>query len=183
MYKNNVETIIYIMDSDEIYKAIGYIVVIIFFIYVISKIFRLNTRIIEGFDDAVSNKKDNTSTNKKSSSNKSVNQEDIKKEIDKLIAKEKSLKDYLQIYIRENKDNYGTLMDSLYNITNYRMIKLVLETSDKVNNNPDSGETKAALEQINNMKEFMNTLTYTYKTLDNLSKSDNSSSEESGSTF
>ena len=36
------------MDSDEIYKIIGYIVAVIFFIYLISKAFSLNVRVIEG---------------------------------------------------------------------------------------------------------------------------------------
>ena len=46
--KKNVESIIYIMDSDEIYKFIGYTVAVIFFIYLISKAFSMNVRLIEG---------------------------------------------------------------------------------------------------------------------------------------
>lgn len=38
----------YIMDSDEFYKFIGYAVAVIFFIYLISKAFSLNVRVIEG---------------------------------------------------------------------------------------------------------------------------------------
>ena len=36
------------MDSDEIYKFIGYTVAVIFFIYLISKAFSMNVRLIEG---------------------------------------------------------------------------------------------------------------------------------------
>jgi hypothetical protein len=37
------------MDSDEIYKIIGYVVAVIFFIYLISKALSLNVRVIEAF--------------------------------------------------------------------------------------------------------------------------------------
>jgi hypothetical protein len=36
------------MDSDEIYKIIGYFVAVIFFIYLISKALSMNVRVIEG---------------------------------------------------------------------------------------------------------------------------------------
>jgi hypothetical protein len=40
------------MDSDVAYKFIGYAVVVLFFIYIISKTIRLNTRLIEGLANA-----------------------------------------------------------------------------------------------------------------------------------
>jgi hypothetical protein len=172
MHKNNVETIIYIMDSDEIYKFVGYAVIVLFFIYVISKTIRFNTRIIEGLENKSSSKKD------------SADQEKVKKDTEKLNTKENTLKDYLQIYVQENKDNYGNMMDSLYNVTNYRMIKLIIDNAENINNKPDAGETKAAINQIKDMKELMNTLSYAYKTLDSLSKtSKKDTTEEEQSAF
>jgi len=35
------------MEADDIYKFIGYSVVVLFFIYVIARVMRINTRIIE----------------------------------------------------------------------------------------------------------------------------------------
>jgi hypothetical protein len=159
MHKNNVETIIYIMDSDEIYKFVGYAVIVLFFIYVISKTIRFNTRIIEGLENKSSSKKD------------SADQEKVKKDTEKLNTKENTLKDYLQIYVQENKDNYG-------------MIKLIIDNAENINNKPDAGETKAAINQIKDMKELMNTLSYAYKTLDSLSKtSKKDTTEEEQSAF
>ena len=36
------------MESDDIYKFIGYAAVVLFFIYLLSKVMKLNARIIEG---------------------------------------------------------------------------------------------------------------------------------------
>lgn len=46
------------MDSDDVYKFIGYTVVVMFFLYIISKTMRLNARIIEGMAGAIGRKKD-----------------------------------------------------------------------------------------------------------------------------
>ena len=45
------------MDSDEIYKIIGYFVAVIFFIYLISKALSLNVRVIEAFGGSSSSSK------------------------------------------------------------------------------------------------------------------------------
>jgi hypothetical protein len=74
------------MDSDEIYKFIGYTVAVLFFIYIISKILRLNTRIIEAFGVDTNNPPPSTDTsgqfgnksdgNKSDDNNKSNNNKD-----------------------------------------------------------------------------------------------------------
>jgi len=44
------------MDSDEFYKFIGYAAVVLFFIYILSKVMRINARIIEGLTNTISTK-------------------------------------------------------------------------------------------------------------------------------
>ena len=36
------------MESDDVYKFIGYAVVVLFLIYLLSNVMKINTRIIEG---------------------------------------------------------------------------------------------------------------------------------------
>ena len=62
------------MDSDEIYKFVGYAVAVLFFIYLISKALSLNVRIIEGATTIKdSSSKGNSSKGNSSKSNSSKN--------------------------------------------------------------------------------------------------------------
>jgi len=155
------------MESDEIYRFVGYAVVVIFFIYLISKAFTMNIRMIEGFTST------GTSTGKGSSgTSNNVNPDDITNEIKLLQTSEDTLKSYFQI--DKNKDNYGALLDNLYTITNYRLLKLIMDNAEIINNKPDDANTMAAIKKINELKEFMETLSYSYKSLDNLSSNSGS---------
>ena len=155
------------MESDEIYRFVGYAVVVIFFIYLISKALTMNIRMIEGFTST------GTSTGKGSSgTSNNVNPDDITNESKLLQTSEDTLKSNFQI--DKNKDNYGALLDNLYTITNYRLLKLIMDNAEIINNKPDDANTMAAIEKINELKEFMETLSYSYKSLDNLSSNSGS---------
>ena len=154
------------MNSDEIYKFIGYAVVVIILIYVISKAFSLNVRLIEGMTTGSDS---GTSTSKSKAGNAdTIDQKEIENEIKLLQTKEDTLRDYFNVN-KTTKPNYSALVDHLYNITNYRMLKLIIENSENINNKPDDTATLAAIKKINEMKEFMETLTFSYKTVEGLS--------------
>ena len=150
------------MDTDEIYKFIGYAVAVIFFIYIISKALSINVRVIEGL----------TSQNDTSKTDL-VNQDNILDEIKLLQKTEDSLKTSFNID-KSTKDNYSTLLDNLYTVMNYRLLKLIIENSEKINSKPDDPATIASIKKINEMKEFIDTLSFYYKTLDTLSSNSNS---------
>jgi hypothetical protein len=150
------------MDTDEIYKFIGYAVAVIFFIYIISKALSLNVRVIEG----LTGQNDTSKTDL-------VNQDNILDEIKLLQKTEDSLKTSFNID-KSTKDNYSTLLDNLYTVMNYRLLKLIIENSEKINSKPDDPATIATIKKINEMKEFMDTLSFSYKTLDTLSSNSTS---------
>ena len=157
------------MESDEIYKFIGYAVAVIFFIYLISKALTLNVRVIEGLTIT----SDKSGSGGSSSSLSNANQDIIIEEIKLLQKKEDDLKEAFKVD-STNKSNYGTLLDSLYTITNYRLLKLIIDNSENINNKPDDAITMAAIKKINDLKEFMDTLSFSYKTIDNLAENHSS---------
>ena len=144
------------MDSDEIYKFIGYTVAVIFFIYLISKAFSMNVRLIEGLAT-----KETSNPDKK---RKKVEERD-QKEISDLIKEKKVREDDLadSLAIPKNKKKYAEYLTTVYNSLNYSMIDDVLSTTTFT---PDDSK------DFNEKKQFLDTIEFLYNSLDRLSDSD-----------
>ncbi len=134
------------MDSDEIYKFIGYTVAVIFFIYLISKAFSMNVRLIEGL------------------ASKKVEERD-QKEILELIKEIKEQEDRKadSLAIPKNKKNYAEFLTSMYNGLNYHLIEELLSRNV---NTPDK------IKDFNEKKQTLDAIEFLYNSLDRLSDSD-----------
>ena len=164
------------MESDEIYKFIGYAVAVLFFLFVITKVLKLQTRIIEGARNRT-NKEKNKENNKEKKKKKKANgedeedeedEEDDKKKVktydqDVLIDKiddaqkvEYKLANYLDITDSDNKQNYKDFITSKYNSLNYQMLQQYFDGT--------GGDNKA----YNDLKTSMDTLEFLYNSIDRL---------------
>jgi hypothetical protein len=117
------------MDSDEIYKIIGYTVAVIFFIYLISKAFSLNVRVIESFagDDEEEDKKDDKKNNIGARAIfLNNNKETIGAKDDdyykKMINNMEKKNDEMKETITQNKDLYRDVLSVQYNYYLYALI-------------------------------------------------------------
>ena len=173
------------MDSDEVYKIIGYIVAVIFFIYLISKAFRLNVRVIEGLSFG-SNKKDDKKDDNKSSgfgSNNSGgssvgggggsgirdnkgNEKSTEDDDKKIIVKEKE-NDEIKKNIVKKKELYKDALSASYNHVVYSLIEVSSRfiTDDFTSNDVNNG----LMNQIKRMKDTLDVLDFAYNEVVNLS--------------
>ena len=144
------------MESDEIYKFIGYTVAVIFFIYLISKAFSLNVRVIEGMTSSSDNKseiKNNNDNNKE----KSKKMEDSSNSIKQKLINE--------------KDQYKNVLSAAYNHQLYSIIEL----SAQIASNQDTSSVKMpdqlsieAFKNIKAMKDYLDVLELSYDQLNEL---------------
>jgi len=144
------------MESDEVYKFIGYSVAVIFFIYLISKAFSLNVRVIEGMtssSDKKSEIKNNNDNNKEKSKKMEDNNNSIKQ---KLI---------------DEKDEYKNVLSAAYNHQLYSLIELSAQIGANQDNSstkmPDQ-ETIDSFNKLKSMKDYLDILELSYDQLDQL---------------
>ena len=145
------------MDSDEIYKIIGYFVAVIFFIYLISKALSMNVRVIEGMIGSSSSSDSKSSSSSNSSSKRpakcgknistqaKISDEDMKKEIDSInisVQKciDKSCNDYDNIKnsgATQNKDYIAALNDGFDAIIYQQKMSALQRASSLIDDDKD----------------------------------------------
>ena len=146
------------MDSDEVYKFIGYSVAVIFFIYLISKAFSLNVRVIEGMTSS-SDKKSEIKNNNDSGNNKEKSK--------KMEDNNNSIKQKLI----DEKDEYKNVLSAAYNHQLYSLIELSAQIGANQDNSstkmPDQ-ETIDSFNKLKSMKDYLDILELSYDQLDQL---------------
>lgn len=155
------------MDSDEVYKTIGYIVAVIFFIYLIGKALTLNVRVIEGLTSSKKGIKDNKlddegkgKDNKKSSkktqenlSNKEKQNEDNKK---KILDRKETTKDMLSATYNHNLNLIINLSTSIGQMDDFS--KLELPTQEEID----------SMNKLKTIKEYLDIVEFAYNQLDEM---------------
>jgi len=148
------------METDEIYKFIGYAVAVIFFIYLISKAFSLNVRVIEGM---VGNKKDGK---KDSDGGISANRDSVTNGDDmdkKIIEKEKGNDKQKEVLIK-NKEQYKDALSVAYNRELYLLISKTVEIELlDVKQDVDN-----LYKQLKSKKDYLDVLDFAYNEVDKL---------------
>jgi hypothetical protein len=154
------------MDSDDIYKYIGYTVAVIFFIYLISKALSLNVRLIEGLTP---NSKNKETANIRNNKDNEFNTEDdsTKQKITDKKNQNKSINEDMV----KNKDNYKDSLSAAYNNQLYALIQLSAKvgfTQDFTDMGLPDQTTTDNINKLKNMKDFLEILDFAYNEVDNL---------------
>jgi hypothetical protein len=177
------------MDSDEIYKIIGYFVAVIFFIYLISKALSMNVRVIEGMigSSSSSDSKSSSSSSSNSSSKrpakcgknistqKKISDEDMKKEIDGLNTKvqqciDQNCNQYDDVInggATQNKDYIAALNESFDTIIYQQK---VLAANDAVNLLDASEDLRAEATIAKKIKNDISPILQNVKTMEECKK-------------
>ena len=158
------------MDSDEVYKFIGYAVAVIFFIYLITKSIKLNVRVIEGMTSSNDSKK-NIKDNKVDDEGKDKdNKKTSKKTQENLSNKEKQNEDNKK-KILDRKETTKDILSATYN----HNLNLIIVHSAALGRNQDfSTSEMPKQEEIDNMnklktiKEYLDIVEFAYNQLDEM---------------
>lgn len=139
------------MESDDIYKYVGLLVIIVFVVYIIVKTMNFQVRMVEGFSvsDTLNNSSPPTDKDKVPDAIKS----NINKISDALLTDK-----YLQAY-------EDTIIDLDTNIDMY-ILSQVLNNAEAISTDPGSISSQATIAKINNAKNFSDALNHAIKTLD-----------------
>ena len=137
------------MESDDIYKYVGFFIVVLFLIYIIIKTMKFQFAAIEGM----------TGINKSSSdtTDKDKVPEAIKSNTMRI---EDSL--LLDKYTKAYED---TIIDLDANVDMY-LLEQVLQNAEKISSDPGSEENQKLISKLNNVKSFKETLNLAIKVLD-----------------
>ena len=152
------------MNSDEVYKCIGYIVVAFFLLYIVLRTIKFQANLVEGLTGMKGTKA--TTPVKKGMEQKPVT--DLTDEIKDL---EQVIIDYLQISKSVNHDNYQNVMTELYNLLNLRQIKMILEQAQNIADGGDTADVSGYVEIIKSYQDLMDCLKYTYSSIDDFAGS------------
>ena len=146
------------MNSDDIYKFIGYTVAVLFFIYVFAKSLRFQTKLFEprGIIEGM------TVAEKK---NQEFDQEKLKDDLQTYKDMIQDQKDILKIYKPDYKDTYKQVIESMHDLTEYRLIRSTIAAEDLIRDKSETAEGIEKMEQLRNQKEFLLTLDYVYTNL------------------
>lgn len=151
------------METDDFYKFIGYTVAVIFFIYLISKAFSLNVRVIEGMTSSGSGSKSDIKNNKDSGKETGDKKANLKKmEDDNESVKKKLL---------EEKDEYKDVLSAAYNHQLYSIIDLSAQIGTKQDNSTTNMPDQATIDSFNklkSMKDYLDTLEFSYDQINEL---------------
>lgn len=150
------------MNSDDIYKFIGYTVAVLFFIYVFAKSLRFQTKLFEprGIIEGM------TVAEKK---NQEFDQEKLKDDLQTYKDMIQDQKDILKLYKPEYKDTYKQIIESMHDLTEYRLIRSTIAAEELIRDKNETAEYIEKMDQMNKQKEFLITLDYIYTGINNLS--------------
>ena len=158
------------MNEGEIYKFIGFLAVTVFFLYLISKALNLNLNfkkdVTEGMASAelianvTKNKENRTKEEQKSDQTIFrilVPMENLKENVTKKA-------DLIKIY--ENKTDYHDIIVYLHQAVGYTLLTNTLQYAANITQDPNTTKAKSEMDEINKLKQFMESLEYAVKTLD-----------------
>ena len=165
------------MHSDEIYKFIGYTVVVIFAIYVVSKSVSFQTgMIVEGL------------ANRRSSAEITADNDAKKRRIENLKLSNdnwsESIEDEqkaLELSDAELKGEYQRRLDNIYDKTNLEFVKMVSNSADTIIGNPTSQASINIMTNANTIRMFLDNLEYVSGALDTIASGNSGGSSSSGS--
>jgi len=148
------------IDSDDIYKYLGFIVVVVLVCVFVSKCMRMHFSIIEGM-----------TSGSKDSSEESTNSSSVSTLAQEVLEKGQEMEDNL--LIEKYKDDYENLIintDTMVSMSQLGMLK-------QLSNNVDVKKTDELIKKINDIEIFKTSLNSMMKSLDK------KSSSESGGLF
>tara|TARA_Y100000389_G_C17452642_1_gene515909 strand:+ start:1402 stop:1851 length:450 start_codon:yes stop_codon:yes gene_type:complete len=148
------------IDSDDIYKYLGFIVVVVLVCVFVSKCMRMHFSIIEGM-----------TSGSKDSSEESTNSSSVSTLAQEVLEKGQEIEDNL--LIEKYKDDYEDLIintDTMVSMSQLGMLK-------QLSNNVDVKKTDELIKKINDIETFKTSLNSMMKSLDK------KSSSESGGLF
>ena len=156
------------MNSDALYKNIGFVAVVVLFFYIVNKVVKLQNNAIEGF----ANKSAGGSSSSSSSTENKQTADDVetaqKEKLNTL--KDKEIKSSATLDIKKNKQLYYDILFSHYNNTHYDMTNMILENAVKITQTPDSVESQQIMTKLNTMKEYAATLEHMTNFFDDVTK-------------
>uniref|UniRef100_A0A6C0IL49 Uncharacterized protein n=1 Tax=viral metagenome TaxID=1070528 RepID=A0A6C0IL49_9ZZZZ len=136
------------MESDDIYKYVGFFIVVVFLIYMVIKIMKVQFRVLEGM----------------TSSDSSTGGTDKDKVPEAIKSNTTRVEDALLIdkYTKAYED---TIIDLDANIDMY-ILNQLLTNAEKISADPGSDENQLLMTKINNAKNFKEALNHGIKVLD-----------------
>lgn len=137
------------MEGDDIYKYVGLFIIVVFLIYVVINILKLQVNVLEGM--TTSGNKNETTTDKD-------------KVPDAIKSNTSRVEDALLID-KYSKAYEDTILDLDSNIDIFILSK-VLQNAEQISSDPGSIENQKLLTQINNAKAFKDSLNHAIKVLD-----------------
>ena len=149
------------MNSDDIYKFIGYAVAVLFFMYVFAKSLRFQTRlfeprgIIEGMTVAEQKEQE-------------YDQDKLNDDLTKYKDMIQDQKDILKLYKPEYRDTYKQIVECMHNLTEYRLLRATISAETLIRENNESAEAIEKMAQLQKQKEFLDTLDYVYNNITEL---------------
>ena len=151
------------MSSDDLYKNIGFAVVVIFFIYIVYRVIKFQNNVLEGFRIVSKDKNGNviTETN--------ANYATRMKEIDNALKNKQELY-RVDLNITSNKKIYDSILYSQYNNVIYNMTSMMVEKSQAISLNPGSSESLQVMNTVNAMKEYAKSLEYVSEFVEDMAK-------------
>ena len=156
------------MNSDALYKNIGFVAVVVLFFYIVNKVVKLQNNAIEGF----ANKSAGGSSSSSSSTENKQTADDVetaqKEKLNTL--KDKEIKSSATLDIKKNKQLYYDILFSHYNNTHYDMTNMILANAVKITQTPDSVESQQIMTKLNTMKEYAATLEHMTNFFDDVTK-------------
>jgi len=136
------------MESDDIYKYIGFFVLVFFLIYIVLRTMKFHFKIVNGFRNTMegftSTDKDKVSDAIKSNTNK--------------VSDSLLITKYLKAY-------EDTILELDTNINVY-ILSQVLQNAESISADPGSDESQKIITKINNTKMFIDSLNHSIKVLD-----------------
>lgn len=136
------------MESEDIYKYIGFFIVVLFLIYIVIRTLKFQFMAVEGMTSGITS---GTTTDKDKIP------EAIKSNTTRI---EDSL--LLDKYTKAYED---TIIDLDANVDMY-LLEQVLQNAEKISSDPGSEENQKLISKLNNVKSFKESLNLAIKVLD-----------------
>jgi len=138
------------MESDDIYKYVGLFIIVVFVIYVIINILKLQVNVLEGMTTSNRNKTSTTTD---------------KDKVPDAIKSNTSMVEDALIVDKYSKAYEDTILELDSSIDIF-ILSEVLKNAETISADPGSDENQKILTQINTAKAFKDSLNYAIKVLD-----------------
>jgi hypothetical protein len=151
------------MSSDDLYKNIGFVVVVIVFAYIVHRVIKFQNNVVEGMRTKEDIDKDKEAANTLKE-NKAERDDNMKEVREDMKTQEKNYRSYMDL--KKNKKLYDDVLVSQYNNLNYVITNMVLGNSQAITTNPSSTESIGLMVTTNAMREYVKTIEFVSDFLD-----------------